>query len=158
MEMISDWETSPTKRIYRLGRMLRKRAADILAVCDADISPEQWGMLLKLRTSGVTSQIDLVDKDLDDRPNIARMIEGLVRKGFVVRDLDESDRRKRRIGLSEKGSLLVERVWPVMAREKERMFIALSKQERHMLLQLLNKIESVVMAESEGREKRHAKK
>jgi len=76
----------------------------------------------------------------------------------VVRDLDESDRRKRRIGLSEKGSLLVERVWPVMAREKERMFIALSKQERHMLLQLLNKIESVVMAENEGREKRNAKK
>ena len=71
-----------------------------------EITPEQWTVLSYLwKEDGVTQQ-RLCDATFKDKPSMTRLIDNLVKQGFVLRHTPPNDRRSNLIYLTEKGRII----------------------------------------------------
>ncbi|HBX24415.1 MAG TPA: MarR family transcriptional regulator [Desulfotomaculum sp.] len=71
-----------------------------------DVTPEQWAVLNRLwERDGITPK-ELAEKTFKDLPNIARILEKLVRKKLVARQPDPADKRSSQVFLTERGKEL----------------------------------------------------
>ena len=94
---------------------LLERTTRIIKLCftkafknlDVDITPEQWVILDTLFLEGNQSQVDLAAMIFKNTPTVSRIIDILVQKGYVTRELSEKDRRKTIISITEIGKKLV---------------------------------------------------
>lgn len=75
---------------------------------DVDITPEQWIVLDKLDIKKEMSQKEIGNESFKNAPTISRIIDNLVRKGYVSRVSEENDRRKTAISLTPNGHCLVD--------------------------------------------------
>lgn len=67
------------------------------------LTREQWSVLAVLwKTDGCSQQL-IADTTSRDKPSITRLIDNLVKEGYVTREQHESDRRTNLIYLTEKG-------------------------------------------------------
>lgn len=133
--------------IHRVGRLLRQRGAELLAEAGVNMSPEQWSVLRRLATGGPATLSGLADPHLNDRPNLTRMVEALVRKGLAQRGQDPADRRLRRVSLTPAGLELVRRTMEGMVREKEKVFTGIAPAEVAALVGHLERLETNLTAE-----------
>ena len=76
---------------------------------DVDITPEQWIVLDKLDAKKEMSQKEIGNESFKNAPTISRIIDNLVRKGFVSRVSGTNDRRKTSISLTSSGKDLVDK-------------------------------------------------
>jgi DNA-binding MarR family transcriptional regulator len=56
-----------------------------------------------------------------DQSNASRTIDSMVAAGLVERQIAEKDLRRREIALTDKGERLLKQLWPVMARNHEKL-------------------------------------
>lgn len=79
-----------------------------------DISAEHWTILVNLffRQNGQFQQ-QLADRTYKDKAAITRLIDGLEKRGLVIREEGSSDRRQKKIYLTEKGEKLMLKLFPV---------------------------------------------
>ena len=75
---------------------------------DVDITPEQWIVLDKLSIKKEMSQKEIGNESFKNAPTISRIIDNLVRKGYVNRVSEENDRRKTVISLTEEGEKIID--------------------------------------------------
>jgi len=67
------------------------------------LTREQWSVLAVLwKTDGCSQQL-IADTTSRDKPSITRLVDNLVKEGYVTREQHESDRRTNLIFLTEKG-------------------------------------------------------
>lgn len=93
------------ERTTRIAKLSFSKAFKKLGV---DITPEQWIVLDKLDVNGEMSQKEIGNESFKNAPTISRIIDNLVRKGFVSRISEENDRRKTAISLTPSGKELVD--------------------------------------------------
>ncbi len=127
--------------LYRVGRLLRYNAAQFFAQRDVSISPEQWGLLLKIAANEPASLSSLVDPALNDHPNLTRLVAALEEMGYVRRVTNPNDRRGRLISISEQGRILIADLSPYLAEQKQQFFEGLSEREVEMLYKMLKVLE-----------------
>jgi len=84
------------------------------------------------------------------RANITGVIETLVKQGFVVRRLNESDRRKCRLQITPAGQNLLDRILPDHFKELKRVVCSLSSSEKKSFNHLMEKIRSGLVKERGG--------
>ncbi|MEP2979071.1 MAG: MarR family transcriptional regulator [Lentilitoribacter sp.] len=77
------------------------------------ISTEEWAILLILWSKGEQTPSALADVTFRDRTTITRFIDQMVKKGIVIREHDEKDRRRVLIKTSEKGRNLEQELVPI---------------------------------------------
>ncbi len=123
--------------IYRVGRLLRYRAAQFFRQMDIDISPEQWVLLLQVRDKKQASMSDLVDKTVNDHPNVTRLISGLVKMGYVEQVPNPIDKRSKLVSITHDGEALVVGVLPDLLSEKAEFFDGLNQDEVTQLISLI---------------------
>ncbi len=123
--------------IYRVGRLLRYRASQFFSQRDIEISPEQWVLLLQVRERGQATMSDLVDKAVNDHPNVTRLVGGLVKMGYVERARNPSDRRSQLVSMTQAGEALVNVVLPDLLSEKAVFFEGLNQGEVTKIISLL---------------------
>lgn len=92
------------ERTTRIAKLSFTKAFKKLGV---DITPEQWIVLDKLDSNREMSQKEIGNESFKNAPTISRIIDNLVRKGFVSRMSEENDRRKTAISLTNEGKKLV---------------------------------------------------
>jgi len=92
------------ERTTRIAKLSFSKAFKKLGV---DITPEQWIVLDKLDMKKEMSQKEIGNESFKNAPTISRIIDNLVRKGFVSRESEENDRRKTAISLTPNGKKLV---------------------------------------------------
>ena len=92
------------ERTTRIAKLSFTKAFKKLKV---DITPEQWIVMDKLDMNGEMSQKQIGNDSFKNAPTISRIIDNLVKKGFVNRISEESDRRKTIISLTEDGKKIV---------------------------------------------------
>jgi DNA-binding MarR family transcriptional regulator len=68
-----------------------------------NLTPHQHGVLLALREYGPLGQQALGRFIAVDPRNVVPILDGLVTRGLIDRQVDPSDRRRRVIGLTEEG-------------------------------------------------------
>lgn len=93
------------ERTTRIAKLSFTKAFKKLGV---DITPEQWIVLDKLDMKKEMSQKEIGNESFKNAPTISRIIDNLVRKGFVSRISEENDRRKTAISLTLDGKQLVD--------------------------------------------------
>jgi DNA-binding MarR family transcriptional regulator len=77
------------------------------------ISTEEWAILLILWSKGEQTPSALADVTFRDRTTITRFIDQMVKKGIVIREHDEKDRRRVLIKTSERGRNLEQELVPI---------------------------------------------
>jgi len=96
--------------------------------------------LLKRAHPRALNHTDLAKSLLVSKPNISGMIDRLENAGLIRRAPAESDRRMAMISLTAKGQKAYKAAYPSFQNYKKDCFMALTKQEKTRLRQLLEKM------------------
>ena len=67
------------------------------------INPEQWAVMVRLWEEDGRSQTELAQLTFRDKPSVTRMVDGLERRGYVVRGRNLEDGRSHRVVLTRAG-------------------------------------------------------
>lgn len=99
--------------INRLSFLSRKQLSQRFEAAGHSISPEDWAILLVLWSKGPRAPSTLSDETIKDRTTVTRQIDGLVRKGLVVRSENPTDRRRSNVSLTPSGTALRDKLVPI---------------------------------------------
>lgn len=134
-----------TYQVYRSGRLLRHYLHQKLRIDEAQLTPEQFFILLRLYMKDGQTQRELADRILNDHPNITRLIDKLEKSAYVQRTNDAKDRRSFVITLSAKGRAFCESRVPLIQQERERILKGLTKEDIKVFQSILRRIETNIM-------------
>jgi DNA-binding MarR family transcriptional regulator len=91
---------------FRFKRI--KPAVFLGEVSKQDLNILETVMLKKISDGHIDSFSDLEDEFHVSKPAISQILSALERKGYITRELDKTNRRKRSLGLTRQGSDAVE--------------------------------------------------
>ena len=128
-------------QLYGTVRLLRLRLQKVLDEVVPNFTPEQFWLLFKLYIKDGQSQRELADKNLNDYPNITRLIDKLEKKGYVYREVDEKDRRMFKVYVSEKGKSFIKNNIPLILSEREKLLEGISPEEDKIVKNALKRLE-----------------
>ena len=100
------------------------------------LTSSQFGVLEALFHLGPLCQGELAGKLLRSGASVTSVVEGLEKRGLVVRQRTEEDKRFVRVALTGKGRKLIEEIFPGHARTAARLFAALTADEQDELRRL----------------------
>jgi len=106
----------------------------------------QFGAMEALFHVGPLCQGELAVKLLRSGASATSLVDGLEKRGLVVRQRTEEDRRFVRVALTGKGRKLIEGLFPDHARAIVRLFQSLSVEEQEELRRLARKLGTSVSA------------
>jgi DNA-binding MarR family transcriptional regulator len=107
---------------------------------NADITPEQWVILDTLHLEGNQSQVDLAAMIFKNTPTVSRIIDILVQKEYVSRELSEEDRRKTIISITEPGTKLVQSCYKEVSHLRNLTWEYLSDEDYDDFTRIMNQI------------------
>lgn len=81
---------------------------------DSNLTVDQWLILYVVFLKGEISQIDLAENTLKNSPAITRIVDHLILKNYLLKNLNVDDRRSFMVSLSEVGADLVKYILPHM--------------------------------------------
>ena len=97
------------ERVYAQGR---QALYALFAEHGVDMTPERWAVLVRLWERDAVTQRELATSTLKDEPTVSRILDGMVKQGWVERRADPEDGRTRRIHLTVKGKRLEPQLVP----------------------------------------------
>jgi MarR family 2-MHQ and catechol resistance regulon transcriptional repressor len=104
------------------------------------LTSSQFGVLEALFHLGPLCQGDLAGKLLRSGASVTSVVEGLERRGLVVRQRTEEDKRFVRVALTGKGKALIGALFPAHVDRVARLFGVLSAGEQDELRRLCRKL------------------
>ena len=126
--------------VYRMqtqgGALLGRR----FRAAGYDITPEQFGVLARLREQEGINQSQLGEKMLKDRHNLTRILNLLEKRGCVERRLDSTDKRIYRLYLTEGGRDLQEKLTPIVTGHLDQVLDGLTTDDRKSMRRILEHI------------------
>lgn len=105
-------------RVYQASRNEMFRA---FRVEGAEVTPEQWAVLIRLWEGDGGTQAELSEATFRDAPTMSRILTGMESRGWLERRADRGDGRVRRVHLTRAGRALQPKLVPVVQRIVERM-------------------------------------
>lgn len=126
--------------IARTYLEIRKLFRAIIQEHGFDLTPDQWVALNRLSLQEGMCHSDLADLTSKDRPGITRILGSMESQGLIVRDRDNSDRRRHQIFLTPQGKQLRDEVYPVVLDFLKRLTDGLEDEEMQVLLTGLDKM------------------
>ena len=85
-------------------RTLSSRLNRLFAEAGLDLTAEQWGALAMLWTQDGLTQQDLASGLRLEKSSVSRLVDGLERRGHVLRTPGARDARRKRITLTDKAN------------------------------------------------------
>jgi DNA-binding MarR family transcriptional regulator len=155
------WHGVPTAIARRFHQICVARTSEV--VSEADITPLQYGVLIHL--SQLTGKPGIEQTTLADRLNVDRntaslIVEQLVKKGLVERQVSDADRRARLLSLTAKGEKVYARLRPMHLSANETILAPITASERKLLISLLIRVIEGNLAQQDrgsGRRNRHVR-
>ena len=104
------------------------------------VTPVQFAILNALLEQSGIDQITLAQRVAFDAATIGSVIGRLERRGWLRRQPDQADRRRKLLWLTAEGERAVLAMTPAVALVQQRILEPLAPEERHQLLALLAKL------------------
>jgi DNA-binding MarR family transcriptional regulator len=103
------------------------------------VTQQQYNVLriLKGRYPGTVNPTEIKDVMLDKNPDLTRLCDRMHANGWLQRDIDETNRRKMNITITEKGLDLLARIQPVLE-SAEGQFTYMTDEAKEQLSSLLD--------------------
>jgi len=105
-----------------------------------DLTPEQWGLMLRLLENQGTNQSRLGEKAYKDRHNTNRIVKQLVKRGFVERRPDDADRRACSLFLTGEGRAVQQALVRVVKEHYAGAFRGIPAEDLETVRRVLKKI------------------
>ena len=109
-----------------------------------DMTPIDWRILAANHDRGAMTINDLVDLTVFDRFKVSRGVNGLEERGLVAEAAGTSDRRKRRVTLTENGEEAYRKALSIVATAYIANFDGLSDDELSQLISLIQRVKDNV--------------
>ena len=122
------------------------RAAEAVGVTlhrdlvDKGLTSSQFGVIEALFHLGPLCQGELAVKLLRSGASVTSVVEGLEKRGLLVRQRTEEDKRFVRVALTGKGRKLIQEIFPAHAEAVARLFSVLTDGEQEQLRRLCRKL------------------
>lgn len=113
-----------------------------------DLTPVQYAALSKVRANPGIDQITLAGLIAYDRTTITGVVDRLVNKGFLSREVSENDRRARVLHITGEGLAALQTIQPAVLQAQQVMVSGLNEKETAELLRLLKKATSALNEKS----------
>ena len=104
---------------------------------DLNITTEQWAILNAVYHNPGASQTDLARACLKDKTNVTRILDLLVKKGYVVKNSDLKERRIFSITLTDLGESVLEQLINVSDNANKAFISELNRDEYLELIRVL---------------------
>ncbi len=105
----------------------------------SEVTVAEWVVLREMYASGKTSPSAIADLTGLTRGAISKLLDRLLAKKLVARKISGDDRRYQEIQLTSAGNTLVPRLAALADENDEAYFSVLSKSERKILTEILQK-------------------
>ncbi len=130
---------------YRIARILNYIVNRNRSNVSADLKKEELThadarILLILNHQGCLLQDDLVKQMYIDKSAVTRMLQNLIKKGYVKKKISEEDKRFAYVELTETGKNMLPVVGKVFDRHNQQMLLGFTKEEEQILRNMLDKI------------------
>lgn len=106
-----------------------------------DLSVNQLILLINLSRKPDSSQVQLSELIFKDFASVARMVDLLVKKGYLKRTENPQDRRRKDLTPTQKCNEVLQKIVPIIETYRAKAIAGLSEDEVDTLSQLLNKVE-----------------
>ncbi len=93
---------------FRLSAALSRA----IAAEGSDLRPREFALLNRLHQYGQVTQVELAALTYKDKPAITRMLDRLIAKGLVRKQISPADRRAYLVSLTPKGAALRDAIVP----------------------------------------------
>lgn len=89
-----------------------------------NITPQQYNVLriLRGRHPESVNPSEIKEVMLDKNPDITRLCDRLLGMGLIERSIDNINRRKMNIGITEKGFALLDQIYPLLSAQQSQIF------------------------------------
>ncbi len=105
-----------------------------------DITFEQWTVLNVLYVEPGIIQSEIAEKTYKDKTNVTRILDVLSKKGYVIRESHEKDRRSSCIYLTDKGKKMFEDLIPCVEFINEQFSKGIMDTELELFNSILERI------------------
>ena len=133
-------EQLPIFWMEQIVRRYRQVATQALGAEEAGLSVDQWVVLKQVGENNGCSQVEIGNSTVKDAPTTTRIIDQLVNKNLISKQLDPEDRRRYMVFLTEKGQRLIERLLPVVQEYRQIPLKGFSETEQKQLLENLQRM------------------
>lgn len=122
-----------------------------------DLTPAKLNVLMLVKHVGGEDglpQREIAKRLIISGSDVTGLIDRLEKDGLLTRRGASTDRRVKLIEITQKGSALLDKLWPAHIEEVERVMSPLSKREQEQLIALLTKVR-VKLQNGDGTEADH---
>lgn len=105
-----------------------------------DITVDQCLLLMFLNNNATLSQKEIAELIFKDNASVTRIIELMVKKDYLIRNINPLDRRKFNLEITPKGKKTIELLTPIINQNRQTALQGLSNDEIELLDKLLTKI------------------
>ncbi len=126
--------------IRRLNQFSTQVFAASTRAAGYDITPVQFSALDALHAQPGADQATVAELIAYDRATIGGVIERLVAKQLVQREINQEDRRARKLVLTKKGLAVFVALLPIVAKAQDEILQGLTAEERKQFMGLAVKI------------------
>lgn len=117
-----------------IPKCMRSIRAEMRALAKADLSVPQFRMMVKLAQGNHTNK-EISEWMGVSTPTTSRMLDGLVRKGFVARVKGKEDRREVSLGLTKSGIAKHHKIKSIVQDKISARLEQLNKKDTEQLIQ-----------------------
>lgn len=121
-------------------KMYRKFAQNQILKNGYDITIDQWLVLKTLHENKQLSQNEIAKLVFKDFASITRIIELLVKKQYIQREINTTDRRKFELKITEQGEQIIELIYPIVIENRKQALLGFENEEINQLKEQLEKL------------------
>ena len=104
-----------------------------------DLTPVQYAALTKIAAEPGLHQATLAGLIAYDRTTIGGVVDRLVEKGLVAREISAKDRRARELRITDAGTAMLKRIAPAVDETQRILLSGLGEKEAAQFMKLLKK-------------------
>ncbi|MFS0868600.1 MarR family winged helix-turn-helix transcriptional regulator [Paenibacillus xylanilyticus] len=127
----------------RISSQMRRNYSESLR--EINLYVGQDNLLYRLWLGDGVTQMQLCEHLKCEPPTVTNMVKSLEQNGFIYRKRDEQDARIMRIYLTDKGKELEKPVENKWKEQQEKLLHSISKEDRLILRQLMQQMESNIV-------------
>ena len=124
------------KSIKTYRQFAQRRLTD----AGVDITIDQWLVLNSIAEKPDISQLEIAEKVFKDAASVTRIIDLLIKKGFLQRDAHQTDRRRFTLHITKEGRGLLRSVAKIVEQNRSAALNGISEKELNQMRQILNTI------------------
>ncbi len=110
------------------------------AIASYDVTPEQWSVLEGIEANEPISQKEIALWTKKDTPTVNRIVDVLLRKELIVREVSSEDRRISLLSLTEKGRIETNELRDIVEANCKKMFAGISQEDVEQLTAILKNV------------------